>query len=217
MTMRILFLVIVPLMFSQCGKTKNNKIDNVLRHNRDVTDSAATIIKEATQLNVKTWGNKDSLRKAIKMLDEAIALDPLNINAYNYKAEYLTKLGDIQDANEVIDQALQLSPNNPFIAFTKGLLCEKVGLKDSAIHYYRQSINLYTDSIKFKPNDFNLMLNRAFAYAFVDSIDLTVKDLTVLQSKYDTTTKEYATVSLFLEKLIPSFDREKFVEGFWRK
>lgn len=54
MTMRILFLVIVPLMFSQCGKTKNNKIDNVLRYNSDVTDSAATIIKEATLLNVKT-------------------------------------------------------------------------------------------------------------------------------------------------------------------
>lgn len=217
MNTRILLLVLLPLIFSQCGKTKNKKADYTSQQNGAVTDSAASIIREATLLNVKTWGNVDSLRKAISMLDEAIALDSLNINAYNYKAEYLTKLGDIQEANVVIDQVLQISPNNPLVVFTKGLLCEKAGSNDSAIQYYWRSINLFTDSIKLKPNDFGLIFNRAFVYAFVDSIDRTVEDLTVLQNRYDTTTKEYTTVSLFLQEMIPNFQREKFVEEFWKK
>ncbi|MGL4328909.1 MAG: hypothetical protein ACRCS7_15790 [Tannerellaceae bacterium] len=54
-------------------------------------------------------------------------------------------------------------------------------------------------------------------YTFVDSPDQAVKDFTMLQSKYDTTTKEYTTVSLFLEKVIPNFDQEKFVREFWEK
>ncbi|MGL5705335.1 MAG: hypothetical protein ACRDD6_08640 [Tannerellaceae bacterium] len=186
--------------------------DNVSQQN-----SAAAIVTEATLLNVKTWGNADSLRKAISMLDAAIALDPLNMNAYNYKAEYLTKLGDIQEANTVLDQTIQLFPHNPFVVFTKGLLCEKAGLKDLATLYYRQSINLFTDSIQSKPNDFGLMFNRAFVYVFVDSMDQAVKDFTMLQSQYDTTSKEYTTVSLYLKKVIPNFDREKFVEEFWKK
>lgn len=191
--------------------------DNVSQQNSAATDSAAAIVTEATLLNVKTWGNADSLRKAISMLDAAIALDPLNMNAYNYKAEYLTKLGDIQEANTVLDQTIQLFPHNPFVVFTKGLLCEKAGLKDLATLYYRQSINLFTDSIQSKPNDFGLMFNRAFVYVFVDSTDQAVKDFTMLQSQYDTTSKEYTTVSLYLKKVIPNFDREKFVEEFWKK
>ncbi|MGL5546239.1 MAG: hypothetical protein ACRDCS_04470 [Tannerellaceae bacterium] len=191
--------------------------DNVSQQNSAATDSAAAIVTEATLLNVKTWGNADSLRKAISMLDAAIALDPLNMNAYNYKAEYLTKLGDIQEANTVLDQTIQLFPHNPFVVFTKGLLCEKAGLKDLATLYYRQSINLFTDSIQSKPNDFGLMFNRAFVYVFVDSTDQAVKAFTMLQSQYDTTSKEYTTVSLYLKKVIPNFDREKFVEEFWKK
>ncbi|MGL5561967.1 MAG: tetratricopeptide repeat protein [Tannerellaceae bacterium] len=212
MNTRILLLLLVPQIFSQCGKTKNNQVDNVSRQN-----SAAAIVTEATLLNVKTLGNADTLKKAISMLDEAIALDSLNMNAYNYKAEYLTKLGDIQEANTVLDQALELYPHNPFVVFTKGLLCEKAGLKDSAALYYQQSINLFTDSIQSKPNDFGLIFNRAFVYVFVDSLDQAVKDFTMLQSKYDTTSKEYTTVSLFLEKVILNFDQEKFVREFWTK
>jgi len=61
------------------------------------------------------------LTQAIKLFDQAIAINPKDVIAYYNKGLSLQKLGDFIGAIENYNKALHLTPNNEDIIYNRNL------------------------------------------------------------------------------------------------
>lgn len=140
--------------------------------------SPAAIAKfnEAAMLSVHYGYEKDSLKKVIRLLDEAIALDSTYLKAYDYKVNWLDKLGRQEEALEIVDKVQKYIPNDPLWHGQKGILLDKLNRPEEAHAEFLQALQLLEKKMKDVPtvNDF---FNYLFIKRTVDDKELSNKEI----------------------------------------
>ena len=174
-TVNILFLL---LAFTSCHSQDAKKLeqyDEKTKNIKQYDKKAIELNNEATLILSK---NPDSLRKANKLLDSAIKIDPGYTIAYGNKIQTLVKLKEYQEALKWNDSLIAISPIAETIMF-KGLLIEKLSGKSEAIKTYQSSYKLfatrYTSSVNLG-NLKNLCVNEMLLNGKIRAISLLDKE-----------------------------------------
>ncbi len=119
---------------SCCAQQKN-----VTVYDEQPTSVAITLNNEAMDIYAQNPKSSETLEKAISLLDKAIAADPNYRLAYGNKAEYLTRIGKIEQALETLSVYLKRNPTDPYTLLPMGILNEKLGNKEKAMECYKQA------------------------------------------------------------------------------
>jgi len=115
-------------------------------------DSAPARAVRAMALDWQSWELSDEgleeeatdLRiEALNEVNKAIEKDPTSAEAYAYQAEILFDLVNYDEADEAIDNALQLDPESLDAQRVAGYLMEFRGYRQAAIEYYEEAIRLH--------------------------------------------------------------------------
>lgn len=123
---------------------------------------------QAVKIVMLHISNPDSLSKAIRLLDEAIAIDPSYKLAYENKSKYLMAQGHKEDALKTLLQIEELASQDPYYVLGKGLMLEENAKKERAMEAYKQAVTLFEKRLKEKPNEADLM-NYVFALFLRDN------------------------------------------------
>ena len=131
-------------------------------------DSAAIVLNNQA-VNVYThWSNSpDSVKKAITLLDNAIAKDPDYQLAYANKAKYLNDQGNVTQALETLNAYLKRNPTEPYTLLGAGMFYEKLGNKKEAMDYYKRAEENFKRLYE-KDNDSAHEINRYFAIRLME-------------------------------------------------
>lgn len=114
------------------GKSSQSS-DSVVSRNLGQNQSAQYAKQAASALALKDAAG------AVRQATLAIASNPNNAQAYNYRAMALMKSGQYQAALEDVNQALRLIPGDPVATVTKSYALNRLGR-------YRESIALLEDA-----------------------------------------------------------------------
>ena len=103
-------------------------------------DSAAIVLNNQA-VNAYTYrsNSPDSVKKALTLLDNAIAKDPDYQLAYANKATYLNDQGNVTQALETLNAYLKRNPTEPYTLLGAGIFYEKLGNKKEAMDYYKRA------------------------------------------------------------------------------
>ena len=112
---------------------------DVTGHYSQPIPAAIALNNEATAIYAQNPKSSESLEKAISLLDKAIATDADYRLAYGHKAEYLTRIGKIEQALETLSIYLKRNPTDPYTLLPMGILYEKIGNKEKAMDCYKQA------------------------------------------------------------------------------
>ena len=129
---------------------------------------------------MKTAGffdNKDSLVKAVHLLDESIHICPTYVLAYTNKAQCLSKLGDLKEALNTILIVEKQASRNPYIYTTKGILLEKNKNLSEAKKAYQRSIELFRECLKENPENSGDFENMLFTMLLLNNKILSLSDI----------------------------------------
>ena len=103
-------------------------------------DSAAIVLNnQAVNAYTNRSNSPDSVKKALTLLDNAIAKDPDYQLAYANKANYLNDQGNVTQALETLNAYLKRNPTEPYTILGAGMFYEKMGKKKEAMDYYKRA------------------------------------------------------------------------------
>ena len=103
-------------------------------------DSAAIVLNnQAVNAYTNRSNSPDSVKKALTLLDNAIAKDPDYQLAYANKATYLNDQGNVTQALETLNAYLKRNPTEPYTLLGAGMFYEKLGNKKEAMDYYKRA------------------------------------------------------------------------------
>lgn len=166
----------------------------------------------AVQTVMNSLGNPDSLRYALTLLDEAIALDSTYEQAYANKITYLKQLHRPKEALLVARQMMRMSPGSPYQVLGYALLEESVGDKTVSVKYYNEALQLFDRRLKDNPNDFPLQLNRAFALYFAKGKETALESMQQLIRDSQDDERKYSGLQ-DLYDMLKSSTREEIVKS----
>ena len=131
-------------------------------------DSAAIVLNNQA-VNAYTYrsNSPDSVKKALTLLDNAIAKDPDYQLAYGNKANYLNDQGNVTQALETLNAYLKRNPTEPYTLMGAGLFYEKLGNKKEAMDYYKRAEENFKRLYE-KDNDSAHEINRFFAIRLME-------------------------------------------------
>ncbi|WP_329904014.1 tetratricopeptide repeat protein [Porphyromonas pogonae] len=124
---------------------------------------------EAVDFYIENMDNPTEIRKAITMLDEAIAIDPDYDMSYLNKAQYLSICGDTQKAITVLEAAVKRFPESSRFSFSLGMLYEKIGHTAQAKTAFKQALLKFEAYAQKEKIDKNVAdAERAYLNFFID-------------------------------------------------
>ncbi len=222
---KILFFLLAILLSVQCVHNQKQKIEDTTTpmekyvKKYQIKESAIKKNNQAVKIYISTEGskNKDSLTKAIHLLDEALNISPKYSIAYGNKIQYLTIMGKVKEASEVIDQALIELPEDPKMHFIRGVYYGKEGLKEQAQKSFEQAIFYYDKLIVQNPNDFEALYERAFYMLFAKNKESAMKEFKILQKKYKNDSQKQKELDLTINNILAKMNREKFITELWNQ
>ena len=111
------------------------------------------LYEKALNLSFHYCSNNDSITKALKLLDEAIALDKHNVFAHGQKIEILRKNNRFDETFKAADEAIRCNPQSQYYGFylQKGVTLEKIGRKEEAESVYKKGLELCENRLKENP------------------------------------------------------------------
>ena len=101
--------------------------------------------KDPRQLLIRAC-ETDNYEDKFKLYDEALALDPLYLDAWIQKGFALDRMGRSKEALACYDRALEIDPENP------GVRCLK-GFAFNNLAEFEKSIECYDEVLKVNPDD----------------------------------------------------------------
>ncbi len=95
---------------------------------------AAHLVKQADEAALK-----NDLPGALGLLQQALAKDPASGAAYSMLAKLYYSKGEIDNASEAIDKAVELGPHQPDFLYVRGKIFEKQGRLDEALASFTET------------------------------------------------------------------------------
>ena len=89
---------------------------------------------------------KKEFSSAIQNYQKAIKIDPQNLEALNNLAVVFKKLGQLEKAKAILNQALKFGANHAGTHYNIAVLYEEIGNNKSAIHFYQEFVKLGSTS-----------------------------------------------------------------------
>jgi tetratricopeptide (TPR) repeat protein/predicted Ser/Thr protein kinase len=145
---------------------------------------AAKIYEEAVQQderNYEVWGNladayywspglrhnaRAAYEKASSLALGALAVDPRDVNALGYVAEYQAMLGKRKEAMTFLERCLRLNPQDPSLLFNAALIYNQLGDEEATLAWLQKAIaaGLPKSALLDSPNFDNLHVNPRFQH-----------------------------------------------------
>ena len=206
---------LVLIYFTSCnnsdGQISESKLKNhkVSKECKKLNDSAIVI------LNNHLYNNKidTGYLKTLYLLNLAISCDSNYFLALSNKSTVLSLQGNYLESIKVLNKLLSITNNDPEILITKGILFEKLGLKDSSNSIYQKTSIEYENRMKIEPNNFTLIGNKLFFQTFMGKKQFAIAQLKkyIIKNPNEEILKIYDT-------LITNFNREEFINnmGKWK-
>lgn len=212
---KLVVIIIVILVAVQCTNKAKQSDKSTVEINQQLIDSARVKIEKAGILFVNAKGNVDSLNKVNNLYDEAIAINPKDVNSYIMKIQFLSAIDKTKEAQSFNEMALKKFPDEQHLYFMQGLFYEKEGLLDLAQKSYNQTLLYYDKAIKKEPGNFDLLLKRVLVKMFAEDKDtFALEDyIDELQEKYDEESDEYKRLTL-IQETASETSRAEIVESF---
>jgi serine/threonine protein kinase/Flp pilus assembly protein TadD len=79
-------------------------------------------------------------RRAVKLIEQRLDLNPDDVRAYNLGATTLAKLGNIPRALEFATKSLSVEPDDPLVLFNVACLYAIIGKREEALGYLERSV-----------------------------------------------------------------------------
>ncbi|MDX2288335.1 MAG: tetratricopeptide repeat protein [Hyphomicrobiaceae bacterium] len=86
------------------------------------------------------YTRKKDFKKALADFDQALDLDPTNVEIYDYRGDALMASGDLDSAIANYDQAIRIDPTYAAAHYSRGRAYEQKGDLDTAKHGYRAAL-----------------------------------------------------------------------------
>lgn len=197
----IFYLVVLPLIIlSRCNSQNRQGIIPKKK--------AVEFNNNAISLSSRYGSNKDSLEKAIMLLDSAISVDSMYKLAYINKGAILCSLGLYQMMLKVLDKAILLDKENPQLVIIQGWILEKTGHKYEAFLKYQKANGMYDILIEKKPNSIQNKIDKAYLQLFLTNREQAIREYEKIA---------YSSKDAYIAKtkfLFYSFNRENFIKDF---
>lgn len=108
---------------------------------KDASSQAKRLFLRASAILTAGQDNKDSLNRAITLIDSALYYDKNNLNYILVESHIFIQLEKYGKAIDACNRALAVDRNSYFALLTKGVVYDKVNNSDSAHAGYRQALN----------------------------------------------------------------------------
>ncbi len=212
---KLVVIIIVILVAVQCTNKAKQSDKSTVEIKQQLIDSARVKIEKAGILFVNAKGNVDSLNKVNNLYDEAIAINPKDVNSYIMKIQFLSAIDKTKEAQSFNEMALKKFPDEQHLYFMQGLFYEKEGLLDLAQKSYNQTLLYYDKAIKKEPDNFDFLLKRVLVKMFAEDKDtFALEDyIDELQEKYDEESDEYKRLTL-IQETASETSRAEIIESF---
>jgi tetratricopeptide (TPR) repeat protein len=155
--MRILLCCMLASTWTCCAQTS------------DASLKSKELCIEAAKLMRNSFSDPQKVKNALRILDEAIAMDSLNAQAYLSKATCYCRLNNRRAALKTLDRLLQVNPNTVGALNLQGFILVKMGLKKEARPKFLAEIGHCDEELAKSPSDstqVRLKLVRAIAFWF---------------------------------------------------
>ena len=184
--------------------------------NNDTTKSqhkisiARAINNKALRISLNNRCNKDSIQKAINLLEKAIKLDNACYMCYSNQAQMFCDLKMYDKAINVLNRYLIHFPDKFNFEELKGFIFERMGNIDSANIIYNKAIEEYNTKIKLDSSNISLKINRAVLYFFTEGDDRAKRE-------YEKIIAEYPNDPMVnnMREIFSSFDRKTYINNLF--
>jgi len=135
----------------------------VSKANRDLYIKAGTHVKPGESVSeskrdvillnlAQVSADKGDDVKAIELINQVRKNNPKDMTLIQVEADMVYKNGNMERYNELMQEMIAISPDNPDLYNNLGVANAKLGLKEKAIEYYRKAIELKPDNPGAKIN-----------------------------------------------------------------
>lgn len=143
---------------------KNNEIAEIFAHDYHVYDNA------------------DSLRRALVLSKQAIAMDSDYLDSYGNAIFYLCRMDSAEQAVACIEKYIRRNPNNPVGLEGMGVMYEKVGRISEAHKCYEKAIQIFK-KMEENDNNANIVLNRLVTMILLGQKDEALSEFKAYKSR----------------------------------
>ncbi len=158
----LIYIFSLTLLFSCTSKVEESEIDK----------KAAQLNEEALNLYQNFILNKDSVLKAITLLDKAIEIEPNYFVAFHNKIAFQIKLGQVEEAINTCKRIEKLRPNSEETKVMIGILHYSNGDTISANKKYNEANLLCQKKLDTLSNEseeeFRIKTNKAIVLKFLN-------------------------------------------------
>jgi len=133
--------------------TQKKRLDELL-----VINGIADIEKDVDRFIDIAYENMDNEAwvSAAQMFLTLLSYDDTSTEAMNGLGVCLFEMGNIEDAEYIINRALQESPDDPVTLANKASICWEMDMLEEALEYYRKALEYEPNLIEARINIVNL-------------------------------------------------------------
>lgn len=171
-------------------------------------------LDEATSLFNRNNTNADSIRKAIKLTDQAIAMDSDYVDTYCSKMYYLCLLDSIESAITCLESYLRHHPDQPYVIQRMGILYDKAGRKDVAKRYYETAIKLFRQNEAGGIDLTDTVIDRLFTMILLGQSEQARAEYKSIRNKLTQDPEKLKVADQWME-VFGGMDRDDFIKNLW--
>lgn len=196
-----IFCILIELISISCQISSKKNV------NQDAKKDLIRLNDYASELSQINYDNKDSMMKALSIINEVLKIDSTYIIAENNKLAILIKLKERNQALILIEKII--SRDKYFVGnyVVKANILEKLNRKEEAQKEYLIASTLCEQQIKENPKNINLKTTLLLIHGLTQSPESVRAEYEALKKEYPTEPKIAVMDDLFLK-----FDREKYLE-----
>jgi tetratricopeptide (TPR) repeat protein len=105
---------------------------------RETVSKRGEIAKNISLIYIQT----DQSDKAIESIELAKKENPNDLGLMQAEADLYYQLADFNKYKDLMEQIVQMDPENPILYFNLGITAEKLGDVETSVNYYKQAIEL---------------------------------------------------------------------------
>lgn len=115
---------------------------------KDPEDEVTGSLKGEIAKNISLlYIQKDEKEKAIESIKKAKESNPGDLDLLQAEADLYYQLGDIEQYQSIMQNIIELAPDNPQFFLNLGITAEELGDTESAVEYYEKAIELDEDNV----------------------------------------------------------------------
>lgn len=164
-------ILCLPSLHISCCPVNNDSLSN-----NNVRAKAMELNNRAILKKTNSFFQKDSLRDALILLEEAIRIDTSYKLAFINLAQTQTETGKVGEAVMTLKKTLRGNYNDRSLLFSIGNNYNLLEETDSAQIYYDASLNAFKQCISIYPDSILLLANQHFVASIVKNDTTIITD-----------------------------------------